>query len=177
MKKIQCYNCKKWGHYAKDCWADKADDSKGSGYERPSGKGEVNMKKIRCFNCQKWGHYARDCWADKVDDGQYPEYNPPPPPLALDAEETADGDSLREHIKSGELDPDPEVVEKETRLTRAIDQIREACKQAPCAAAAAMMSGFIGAQSAREDEAWPNVNITGTQSQMIMACMMALVAR
>ena len=120
MKKIQCYNCKKWGHYAKDCWADEADDSKGSSDERSSGKGAVNMKKIQCYNCHKWGHYARDCWADKADDSQYPEYNPPPPPLAMDAEETADSES-----------PDPEVAEKVTRLTGAIDRIREACKQAP----------------------------------------------
>ena len=28
---VQCHNCKKWGHYARDCWAPKKDDSKSGG--------------------------------------------------------------------------------------------------------------------------------------------------
>ena len=40
QKNIQCHNCKKWGHYARDCWAKKADDSKGSGGKDPKGKGK-----------------------------------------------------------------------------------------------------------------------------------------
>ena len=45
MKKIQCYNCKKWGHYAGDCWSDEVDDSKGiSGKDaRNKGKGKLRL--------------------------------------------------------------------------------------------------------------------------------------
>ena len=165
--------------------------------------GEVNMKKIQCFNCQKWGHYARDCWWKKVDDGWYPEYNPPPPPPALDveanaevtsaqgAEETVEivnGDVLSsEHIKSESNEDqrqdreivsnlDSEVDEEHPALVargkQAIEQIREACMRSWTAAA--VMSGFMGAQSVREDEDWQIVNITGTQSQMIMVCMIVI---
>ena len=56
----------------------------------------------------------------------------------------------------------------------AIEQIREAWMRSWTSAAA--MSGFMGAQSVREDEEWQIVNITLTQSQMIMVCMIVIVA-
>ena len=67
MRNIKCHKCKKWGHYARDCWSEQTGER----------RGEVDMKKIQCYNCNKWGHYAKDCWADKADDSKGSGYERP----------------------------------------------------------------------------------------------------
>ena len=37
---VRCYNCQKFGHFAKDCYSQKLDE---------------------CYSCHKGGHMAKDC--------------------------------------------------------------------------------------------------------------------
>lgn len=46
---IQCYNCQKYGHMARDC--KKGNPFFHSGRDRPT----------ECYNCHKEGHIAREC--------------------------------------------------------------------------------------------------------------------
>ncbi|KAK8957926.1 hypothetical protein KSP39_PZI000959 [Platanthera zijinensis] len=39
---VECYNCDKHGHYAKEC-----------------------KSNIECYNCGKYGHYAKECYSEK----------------------------------------------------------------------------------------------------------------
>ena len=76
-----------------------------------------------------------------------------------------------------------DLSEAAEKVVKAMNMIRGMCKQTPCggmstgrkrslkSTATVMMSSLMGAQAAREDETWLNVNVTGTQSPMIMACM------
>nr|GFB42629.1 hypothetical protein [Tanacetum cinerariifolium] len=91
MSKVKCYNCKKEGHFAKDCkktkptnnnlrtssssqsankkqefvkTGDKKEDKKASEKKR-------DMSKVKCYNCKKEGHFAKDCKKAKVKDCEY----------------------------------------------------------------------------------------------------------
>ena len=95
---IQCYNCRKWGHYAKDCWANTVDDRDEELQSwKKSEVGKISrdrIKKIQCFNCQRWGHYARDCWWKEASADCPPKYNPPPPPPVLETAETVEAETV-----------------------------------------------------------------------------------
>ena len=53
-KDIECFNCRKKGHMARDCRAPKSE--KGG-----RAKDQNDKKRNLCFSCGKPGHYARDC--------------------------------------------------------------------------------------------------------------------
>ena len=88
---------------------------------------------------------------------------------AQGAEETV----VEEYRQSQELGEEGNLV---ARGKQAIEQVRETWMRSWTAVAA--MSGFTGAQSVREDEeaTFQMVNITWTQLQMIVVCMIVLIA-
>ena len=55
-KEIECYNCRRKGHMARDCRAPKSDNS-----GRNRGQHDRKQAGQACFLCGKPGHYARDC--------------------------------------------------------------------------------------------------------------------
>ena len=61
---MKCYNCQKYGHFAKDCHNSKVDECY-SCHQRghlardcPEGDRKVNME---CHKCHELGHFAKEC--------------------------------------------------------------------------------------------------------------------
>ena len=71
---VQCYNCQKYGHFARSCHSrnntfipnQTVQGSHGISYENSS------MRPVRCFICSQNGHYARNCGFKAVDDSSGP---------------------------------------------------------------------------------------------------------
>ena len=65
--KMDCYNCGKFGHMARDCWVPKG-EGKGKGNEKGDSKGKGKGKgkgpkfEGYCDFCSKYGHQAKDCF-------------------------------------------------------------------------------------------------------------------
>nr|GEX05696.1 hypothetical protein [Tanacetum cinerariifolium] len=68
MSRVECYNCKKEGHFAKDCKKTKLDDKK---VEKKDDEKKRDMSKVKCYNCKKEGHFAKDCKKVNVKDYIY----------------------------------------------------------------------------------------------------------
>ena len=67
-KNVRCYNCKKMGHIAKNCWA-KGGGAEGSG---PKGKGKDKGKEVAANADEKGGDDSDAVWTvsagDEIDD-------------------------------------------------------------------------------------------------------------
>ena len=49
-REVECYNCNKMGHIARDCLEEKAGNPD-----------------VQCYNCKDMGHFARDCTYEPED--------------------------------------------------------------------------------------------------------------
>ena len=67
----QCDNCKKTGHFSRNCPDMKCSECQETGHM------SYECKNKKCYRCQEIGHMARDCKKPKVDcDTQLPSYVP-----------------------------------------------------------------------------------------------------
>ena len=220
-KKIQCFNCQKWGHYARDCWWKKVADGRYPEYNPPppppaleaeetveaEETAELNTEEVAEKNTEETVeaetsevHAAEETavvnaevvsaqgaeeTVERASEGMHAEEQPTV--LSSEHSESESNEDQRQDCDIvsnadievveglGESATVAEDVETMARgRSTAIEQIREAWMRSWTSAAA--MSGFMGAQSVREDEEWQIVNITLTQSQMIMVCMIVIVA-
>ena len=69
-RNIECFKCKKMGHYARDCRSGRENSSKpGQNYSKPNycQRGTKTTAKFSCYNCGKPNHYAKDCRSRRSD--------------------------------------------------------------------------------------------------------------
>ena len=69
-RNIECFKCKKMGHYARDCRSGRENSSKpGQSYSKPNycQRGTKTTAKFSCYNCGKPNHYAKDCRSRRSD--------------------------------------------------------------------------------------------------------------
>ena len=67
-KQDQCHNCKKFGHFAKDCWQGRGRSQRGQRGNRTYHK--VDHANIICDYCKSRGHLKKQC-RKKMRDEQY----------------------------------------------------------------------------------------------------------
>nr|GFB17255.1 hypothetical protein [Tanacetum cinerariifolium] len=64
MSKVECYNCHRKGHFARECRSPK--DSLRNGAAEPQRRSvPVDTSKVECYNCHRKGHFARKCRSPK----------------------------------------------------------------------------------------------------------------
>ena len=168
---IQCHNCGKYGHYARDCWSPKKEAPKGGGKGDHGGKGgkgprkwngngansldepegETGPKETACLDL---GCLDRD--TESID-----EIPDPPKPLQ---EEHNCGSSCQCKIPS----------RRRRRLKKTATVAMSGLLSATAAATVAEDVETRMEYTTREEEVVVNVHITVTRSQMILMLMMIM---
>ena len=162
---IQCHNCKKYGHYARDCWSPKKEEPKGGGKDQ-NGKGGKGSR--------KWGGNANALDEPETEAG-------PKEAACLDL-----GCLDRDTEHTNEIPDPPEPLQREHNcggacLCKMPSGRRRRLKKTATVAMSGLLSAAVAEDvetrmeyNTREDEVVVNVNITVTRSQMILVLMMIM---
>ena len=62
MRKIQCYNCEKWGHYAVDCWHGKGKQKREYGLEAHVAQGDSEEEPVMLMVTTQDAEFGSENW-------------------------------------------------------------------------------------------------------------------